>query len=229
MPRLNPEIIRAVTVTAELTGANLSEVAVEAMVEHLSGYPVEVVLSALRRCQVELRGPMTLGAVMDRLDDGHLGPEAAWALVAHLTESSSVVWTDEIAQSFGGVRLMLDDRVAARMAFLEDYRRRLSEARAERRRPTWWASFGHDQAGRVAALEEAVALKRLSAPRARGCLPPHEWPRGWVDQPALPAAAIPVEVGALIAEITKKSNPKPRGASTHETGIPEQSLHRRAE
>ena len=46
---LNPKIVQAVAVTAELTGSTLSEVAMTAMVEHLSAYETEAVLAALLR------------------------------------------------------------------------------------------------------------------------------------------------------------------------------------
>jgi predicted DNA-binding protein YlxM (UPF0122 family) len=201
---MKPEIIKALAVTAELTGANLTEAGAEAMVRHLSEYETGPVLEALHRCQVELRGPLTLGAVMDRLDDGHPGPESAWAMVAHLTEDTSVVWTDEIAKSFGLVRNMLHDHVAARMAFLEDYRRRLAKARTQRRRPVWWASLGQDASGRASVLAEAVELGRLPVLAARGMLPPHEWREEWVGvRPALPAAASR-DAKALVESLTKK-------------------------
>ncbi len=172
---LNAEIVKAVVVTSELTGSTLSEAGIEAMVEHLSGYPVEIVLKALHRCQLELRGGLTLGAVMDRLDDGHPGPETAWAMVAGLDEDASVVWTEEIAASYGLVR-GLKDRVAGRLAFVEDYRKRLADARQEQRPPSWWASLGWDASRRGAVIREAVERGRLTVGQARGMLPEHEVP-----------------------------------------------------
>ena len=179
---LNPEIVKAVVVTSELTGSTLSEAGIEAMVEHLSGYPVAIVLKALHRCRLELRGGLTLGAVMDRLDDGHPGPETAWVMVAGLGEDDSVVWTDEMAAAYGLVRGMRD-RVAGRLAFVEDYRKRLADARQEQRPPRWWASIGWDAAGRAGAIIEAVERKRLTEGEARALLPEHEWLGG--SQPAL--------------------------------------------
>ena len=185
---LNPKIVQAVAVTAELTGSTLSEVAMTAMVEHLSAYETEAVLAALHRCQLELRGALTLGAIVDRLDDGHPGPETAWAMVGALREEDSVVWTDEIAQAFGVARPILADHVAARLAFLETYRRLLGEARAARRGPAWWASLGEDMAGRVDALTRAVEKQQLFACEARRMLPPHVWPP--LIAPPRPAALV---------------------------------------
>ena len=211
---LTPEIIKAVAVTAELTGARLSEGAVEVMVEHLSGYDTAQVLAALHRCQLELRGPLTLGAIMDRLDDGHLGPESAWALVGGLREDDSVVWTEEIAQAYGGVLgLLPDDPIAARMAFLETYRGLLGTARSQRRAPVWMPSLGFNAAARVAALGAAVATGRLTVEVAGRNLPRHEWPREWNPRPMLTEGRpAPAEVRALVdAVLTKKTLP---GAGT---------------
>lgn len=199
---LKPEIIKAVAVTAELIGAPLTDGGLEAMVEHLSAYETGAVLDALARCQVECRGRLALGDVIDRLDDGHPGPETAWAMVARLDDDASVVWTEDIAQAFGVVRRMLDDRVGARLAFLEDYRKRLAKARRDKRTPVWWASLGHDPAGRAAAVQEAFKLNRLTAAQVQGCLPPHEWPQP--EQHALPAGDGREVARAQIDALTKQ-------------------------
>ncbi len=201
---LRAEVIKAVAVTAELTGSTLSAVGIEAMCEHLSAYPVERVLAALHRCQLELRGGLTLGAVMDRLDDGHPGPETAWALVAQLGEDDSVVWTDEVASAYGIVQGMRD-RVAARLAFLEAYRTRLAEARQAQRAPRWWASLGWDATGRAAALVDAVRRGRLTEGEARAMLPEHEWPGG--SQPSLPE--VRAAARALVGSLTRRLGPPP--------------------
>lgn len=118
-------------------------------------------------------------------EDGHLGPEEAWALVAGLREEDSVVWTDEIAQAFGVARrlLQIGDPVGGRKAFLEVYPKKLAAARQANRAPVWWASLGYDNAGRVSTLRAAVEKNQLPAGAARAMLGPHEWP----DAPAPPA------------------------------------------
>lgn len=196
---LNPDIVKAVVVTCELTGSTLSEAGIEAMVEHLSGYSAAMVLKALHRCQLELRGGLTLGAVMDRLDDGHPGPETAWAMVAGLDEDASVVWTDEIAGSYGLVR-GLNDRVASRLAFVEDYRQRLADARREQRPPVWRASLGWDASRRAGAVREAVERGRLTEGQARAMLPEHEIPRA--VNAVLPEGA--AQARALVQTLTRR-------------------------
>ncbi len=173
MAKLNPRIVEAVAVTAELTGAKFSLQAKEAVVEHLSEYPESVVLAALKRCQLELRFPLTLAAVLERLEDGHPGPETAWAMVAKLTEDDTIVWTAEIAAAYELVR-RLDDRVAARVAFLEQYREKLAIARAERRLPVWEVSLGWDATKREGPVRAAVAAGKLAPVAVRGMLPSAE-------------------------------------------------------
>jgi hypothetical protein len=179
-PKLNPRIIEAVAVTAELTGTKFSAAAKEAVVMHLSQYAEAAVLAALARCQLELRYPLTLAAVMDRLDDGHPGPETAWALVAKLHDDDTIVWTEEMAEAYEFVR-RLDDRVAARMAFLEQYREKLAVARAERRPPRWMASLGWDPTKREGAITAAVAEGKLLPAAAHAALPPGEDPRALAE------------------------------------------------
>jgi hypothetical protein len=192
------EVVKAVMVTAELTGSNLSEAAATAMVEHLSTYETPLVLAALARCQIELRGGLTLGAVIDRLDDGHPGPESAWAMVGELDEDQTVVWTDEIAGAWQVSRGLRSDDVARRMAFLEDYRKRLARARLARARPIWWASLGQDASQRAAALEEGVRLGRLPAPMVRRMLPPADVP------PEDIATEGRAQAQAIVAQLTKR-------------------------
>lgn len=156
------DLLKALLVTAEVIGSELSNAAAREMAAELMAYPEQTVVGALRRCKRELSGRLTLAAVIQRLDDGHLGADEAWALCPR-SESDTVVWTDEIATAFAAARPLLDegDQVAARMAFRDAYARALSGAREDRRLATWWPSLGHDAGGRVAALRRAVELGRL--------------------------------------------------------------------
>ena len=200
-------LIEALAVTAQVTATRLTEAALDVMARHLEGFQRPVVLDALHRAGAEVRpGQFTLSAVMDRLDDGHPGPETAWAALEPLTDEDSIVWTEEMARAYGTVReLLTADRVAARMAFLEGYRRLLGEARRLRRAPVWMASLGFNAAGRVAALQAAVEAKRLPEAQARAMLPRHEWPHAWDQGRALPEGrADPAQVHALIAAVLEK-------------------------
>ena len=189
MPPLNPRVIEAVAVTAELTGAKLSARAKEAIVTHLSQYPEAAVLSALARCELELRYPLTLAAVIERLADGHPSPETAWAMVAKLTEDDSIVWTEEMAAAYGLVQ-HLDDRVAARMAFLEQYRDTLAIARAAHRPPRWVASLGWDPTKREGVLRAALVEGKLLPAVVQAALPPAENPRALTEGQVIDKAQV---------------------------------------
>ena len=122
-------------------------------------------------------------------EDGHPGPEEAWTLVAHLKEGETVVWTDPIAWAWLVAAEVMPDRVAARLAFVEVYRREVAAARGRGGSARWWASLGWEVAGRAAPVLEAVRLGRLTEDRVRHLLPleAHGAPSGI---PALPAGRL---------------------------------------
>jgi len=163
----------------EVFGEAVSPVRARLYFEALSG----LTLNQVRRAsEAMVRGsrffpkPADFLEAASHVEDGHLGPEQAWALVAALREDDSVVWTDAIAEAFGVARSLLSvrDHVAARKAFLEVYPGKVAAARRTGKGPVWWASLGYDRSGRVAALREAVEFGRLPATVARGMLAPHE-------------------------------------------------------
>ena len=124
--RQGVEVLKAIAVTAELTGTEFSEAALLAFEADLSGYPDSQVIAALTRCRRELRGRLTVADVLDRMSSagGHPTANEAWALaLSSADETETVVWTDQIAEAAGIVRPILDagDEVGARMAFRDAY------------------------------------------------------------------------------------------------------------
>lgn len=161
------KLYQAVVVTAEVIGHEISPAAAREMARELLSYPEATVAAALNRCKRELSGRLTLAAILQRIDDGHLGVEEAWALVPR-NEDDTVVWTDEIADAYQVCRSLLEsDHVAARMAFKESYLRALAVARAESKPARWWVSPGHDQSGRVSAVKQALDAGRITAGEAQ--------------------------------------------------------------
>lgn len=165
-------LLEAVAVTAELCGRTFTEPAARMFVSDLAAYPEQAVIKALARCRKEVRGILTVQDVVSRLDDGRPGPDEAWALMPR-DEAQSVVWTDEMAQAFDTARHMLaaGDKVAARLAFRENYIRLVNEARDAGKPVNWMASLGHDPNGRDVVLAEAVAAGRLPLEYARQFAP----------------------------------------------------------
>lgn len=169
------KLARAVIVAAEVCGTELSTLAAETMARVLSDYPSADVARALQRAQREVSGRLTLAAILQRIDSGHLSPDEAWALASTARdEAATVVWTAEIAGAYGvAVPLLAQgDQVAARMSFLAAYRAALQRAQDARNAPRWYASIGHDQRARTGALVTAAECGRLSAGTVRGLLDP---------------------------------------------------------
>jgi len=185
------ELIQAVAVTAELCGRTFSEAAARTFVGDLAAYPEQAVIKALARCRKEVRGMLTVQDVVSRIDDGRPGPDEAWALMP-MDEAQSVVWTDEMAQAFGVARQLLEagDKMAARLAFKEQYVSLVNAARDAGRPVQWVPSLGHDPRGRDKVLADAVAAGRLELDYAREFSPRLQ----------APAPAIQALIGAAVTQ-----------------------------
>ena len=166
------DLLQAIAVTSELCGRTFSEAAAKVFVGDLSAYPEAQVMGALTRCRKEVRGALTVQDVVSRLDDGRPGVEEAWAMLPH-DESASAVWTDEMSAAFGVCACLLDagDKIAARMAFKEAYKRRVTEARERGLAVNWSVSLGHDPNGREHVIQAAVSAGRLSMDDAQHYFP----------------------------------------------------------
>lgn len=194
-------IPKALAVTAEIYGREFSESAARLLAADLSEYPEDAVLTSLARCRRELRSFPTLADILARIDDGRPGTEEAWAMIPH-DEASSVVWTEEMAEAFGGVRFLVEvDDVAARMSFREIYLRLVTEARNAKRPAKWFASLGTDSTTHEPALKAAVAKGRLTMDHAYTLLPHRPvLPIKMLEQQAA-AAPNPEEVQEHLAKI----------------------------
>lgn len=113
--------------------------------------------------------------------DGRPGPEEAWALVPK-SDADSVFWTDEMSAAYEVVHDMIAvDEVAARMSFKEVYAARVADARGAGIQPQWSPALGSSEAGRVRAMQAAVAARRITVAGAlelgvqlQGLPPPRE-------------------------------------------------------
>lgn len=164
------EILKAVVVTAEMMGHEITPAAAEGIARELSEYSAQGIATALKRCSRELSGRLTLAAILERLPGQHPGPDEAWALCPH-SESDTAVWTDQIATAFGVALPLLEagDDVAARMAFRDAYKREVAAAGGAL--PKWSVSLGHDPYKRAATVVRAVELGRLPGEYAQRILP----------------------------------------------------------
>lgn len=171
------KLLEQLAVTAELMGQQISPTALSVMAQDLSQYPQEIVLQALTNLRRESKYRMTLAAVIEQIErlqpDGRPGADEAWAMIPQ-DEAGTVVWTQEMAEAYGIACQLLDDKIAARMAFKEAYTRIVDANKRNGVQPSWFPSLGQDKEGRDAVLAEAVRLGRLSADHAIGLLPPEK-------------------------------------------------------
>lgn len=169
---IDNELAEQIGITAELTGTNISDGALRVLALELAQYDRAQVLGALKACRRELKGRMTIAAILERLDDGRPGPEEAWSMIPQ-QESQTTVWTAEMAQAFGVALRLIDDgdHVAARMAFKETYIRMVQQARDQRKPVHWMVSLGHDPGGRSGPIAAALEAGRLTLEYARSFCP----------------------------------------------------------
>ena len=169
---ISETLVKAIAVTAELTGTELSAAGARVLADDVSRYPEAQVLGALTRCRKELRGRLTVADIIARLDDGRPNPEEAWAMIPR-SEAATAVWTYEMCAAWSVALPLLREGevIPARMAFLEAYRAAILFARDTCLPVHWSATLGWDIGGREAPLIDAVEKGRLTARHVAGLLP----------------------------------------------------------
>ena len=171
-------LVEALRGTYAVLGQEISDIALEVLAEDLMLHPLDSVLIALKRCRKELRR-LTLADILERIPGGHPGAEQAWAIVSRgiQNEALTMVWTDEMREAYGVAAALVDDPIAARMAFKETYLRLVSESRANNTPIVWSVSQGVDRADRERAILEGVRLGRLTPEYAKRLLPHQDDPQ----------------------------------------------------
>ena len=204
------DIVKAIGVTAELTGTSLSGAAVAMMAKDLTAmHREEAILRALTRCRKELSRPLTAGAVFERLaeDDGRPSGDEAWAIALQSSdEAETVVWNGEIQKAMAAARPILEagDKIGARMAFRDAYERIVRNNREVGIAPVWEASLGWDKERRALAIETAHSLGLLSSPQVVSLLPaPAE--EGFVESALFGSGKVEAPVDD-VAQVTRWIN-----------------------
>lgn len=166
-------------------GKPLEPMTVTVWSEDLMEYDLGVIEQALKahRSDTE-RGRFvpTIADVMAKLQDHDNRPtgEQCWEC-SPLTEEAGVVWTEEWKQAyFSHVYPLVAEGKAidrARSWFLQDYERRVKEARLRREPPTWESS------GSLEAVHKAIQRQQ-----AIGMVMDSRWLNHWLERnPVLPA------------------------------------------
>ena len=177
---INPaeKVIQAITVTAELTGTQLSANAAAVMAEDLLAYPLDKVLIAFERCRRELKGRLTLAAILDRIDDGWQSAEEAFnTLVAGWeSEHLSILTTHTAMHAAESASALFNagDKYRAGLAFKTAYERIVSEKKAKGIQPDWYVSAGLDKEQLAQLVTEAAATGKITNDYALALLPAGE-------------------------------------------------------
>lgn len=192
---MNENILKAIAVTAELTGTELSRTALIAMESDLAAYPEQIVLRALDRCRKELKSRLTPAAVIERIEscDGRPTANEAWGLaLKYFDESQTVIVNDEIREACSIARPVIEfgDDIGARMAFRDAYERIVSGNRQAGKYPTWSPSLGDNKDIRQQVLSEAVERGLLTQQQIAGLLP-------------APVSAAGAEIAGLLIDKTE--------------------------
>ena len=169
------KIMQAIAVTAELTGTQLSGDAMYVMGEDLLAYPLDKVLIALERCRRELKGRLTLAAILERVDDGWQSAEEAFnTLVAGWeNEHLSILTTHTAMQAAESASALFNagDKYRAGLAFKTAYERIVSEKKAKGIQPDWYVSAGLDKEQLAQLVTEAAATGKITNDYALALLP----------------------------------------------------------
>ena len=158
-------LVKLLVVTAEVIGEQLRPTTALFMADDLAAYGLPVLERALSACRRELKGRLSLAAILERIEDGHPAPNEAWAIAIRAAdEGATVVWTGQTRDGWAAAYplVLAGDKIAARQAFLEVYARLVKEARAAGQLGAHQVSLGSDISGRDNVLRQAVAAGQLA-------------------------------------------------------------------
>jgi len=156
----------------ELYDKKMTKRALQGLISDISIYDEENLLESLRKCRSTLNHFPTISEIKDRIPGQHPGPNEAWAKMP-IHEDDSVVWTKQMKEAFFIALPLIENRdlVAARVTFLEKYKKLLSEAMDKNELPEWELSLGFDKSKRAPAVKEALKLKLIDESKASELLP----------------------------------------------------------
>lgn len=109
--------------------------------------------------------PADISAQLPNELNAWLSANEAWAACPK-DEYSSVAMCEEIGQALHSVQdLIADgDTIAARMAFMEYYKRLVEDAKREGRKPQWFPSYGFDKENRHVVDRKVIEYTNLALP-----------------------------------------------------------------
>jgi len=120
--------------------------------------------------------PADISAQLPKDLNAWLDANEAWAACPK-DESVSAAMCEEMSQALFIAQdlIYMGDMVAARMAFIEHYKRLVETAKSENRKPVWFPSYGDDKTQRFKADREVIERQNLALPsNAKKALPEPE-------------------------------------------------------
>jgi len=134
------DIFTAIAATAELMGSPLKPEAIALMVDDLSEYDEQNLAKALKQLR-QKGGRFTVSAIIDQLPDssGYPSPEEAWNALPKSEYESGFV-CQPMMDGWGACSdsLSRNDYIGARMAFIERYKKSVSDEKFAGGKPSFW-------------------------------------------------------------------------------------------
>jgi hypothetical protein len=195
-PSEREEFVPMLSAVLDLYGRKLSPGAYSIWFEALRKFELAQVKVALGHwvSQGKSQAPVPADVLKFlQADDGWIGAEEAWAMVAAglSDEGETLCMTGPMSVAFFAALALADEPIQARMTFKEVYLREVALARDEGLKPKWHISLGHDAQRREQRVLAAVDQGRITAEHAKVLLP-------YLQPDALPAS-----VQKLVAGNTK--------------------------
>lgn len=166
------KIIKVLESMTYLYNKNMPKEAIMLMLNDLNMYSEEQLLDSLKKCRSELKFFPSIAEIKERVNDGHLSPNEAWAMCPK-SEDDSVCWSEEMRDAYFSVHSIVrnGDLIAARVGFIEKYKELIRDSRSNMTQIKFELSIGNDKSLRETSIQRAVFLGCITTEKAKQLLP----------------------------------------------------------
>lgn len=219
---LKADTIAMIVLTSEICGGSRWSddvgLYIKDQIEH---YGDTAVRYALKRCQLEVKGLLSLADIIARIPDGRPPVAVAYAQVSG-SEADTFITTDEVLAAWGAAQRTDGDKFAQKQAFDSAYREICAQNRINGIFPRQIVSIGQDRARAEAVIRAAVkegtlqptdpvAAQYFPEEVARAALPPGTAPKQLPAPRTKPEYKAKVnrsaEITAMLAGLAEKVKP----------------------
>ncbi len=154
------------------TGSEWDELLVKYAVKKLSEWPDGQVCAVLEEMLLSAKYKISLADIISKLPkkpDEWLSADEAWGIALEMRdEARSVATYSEIGQAFGACVEVYEagQKTEAKKLFEKRYDELITKARSENKKPSWYISYGTNQALRADAEREALKRGLISQEKA---------------------------------------------------------------